>query len=270
MPTVYLAHLEMQKKLILILAIIAALTAGLMLRTPESVEEFDGEFIPGSEPSPEIPSSDPLRRQVNDPGLQERTPIAVVEESEPPRGGIELVGESVTQRDGILYLGDFPLSQVNYDEWEMADLKEVIKQIQPFQIMEKNRVKAAMPTDHLFVTAEDYTNQSRWHDEHVILYGSKRKVVSDTGELETEYGYIEITPDLSATAFAQRDEVVRIYSAPAYSAYLLRRGAEMEREVLERCPDAVADVTSDLTHWTFFGPDGSIVGGLHLPKFGSN
>ncbi|MFT5079897.1 MAG: hypothetical protein ACI9D0_002081 [Bacteroidia bacterium] len=259
----------MQKAYLLILAICAVLTAGFMLRTPASVEGPGVDFTAELESSSGNPIPKLSLGQGDSSEPKERTSIARLEEGESLRGGVELVGELVTQKEGILYLGEIPLTEVSYDKWEMTDLRDVMRQIRPFQIVEMRRIKAAMPTDHLFVTVEDYTSQRRWHED-LVMYGSSRKVALDSGDMEIEYGYLAITPGMSDTAFGQRDEVVRIYSAPSYAAYLLQRGIARESDVLEKHPHAITDVTSDLTHWTFFDPDGSIVGSFHSSKYGNN
>ena len=169
-----------------------------------------------------------------------------------------------------MFIDAVPLSSVNIESWPRDSLHILFKKIQSLQIEEMSRLTASIPTEHFFVSSQDYAARRMWHED-LVVYGTTRDVLSDSGEQVQEHGYLAIPHDVAPGAYVLRDAVLRVYAAPAYTEYLLESGKDYEAKVLAQHPNAIMDVTSDLTQWHFFDPDdGRTVGAKSYPRDGNH
>lgn len=171
-------------------------------------------------------------------------------------------------RGNEVFLGDAPLSDVDLDAWPLERLQGLFRRIQTLQVEEMERLLPQLPIDALFVSNEEYFARRMWHED-ALIFGVKRTVPDEEGGEREEYGYVVVPDDMAPAARALRDAAVRTYRAPAFARFLQQEGAEYEARILADHPDAVVDVTSDLTHWVYFSPEGALLGSLSFPRNGN-
>lgn len=140
-------------------------------------------------------------------------------------------------------------------------------QLRPLQLEVFNDLRTSGSLDAFFVTSQEYIDLRRWHEDQVFF--ATTRATGDPDE-PLEYGYAEIPRGLSPEAYVLMDAVVRSYRAPASAAELMEKGSAYEQEVRARHPDATLDLTDDLTKWTFFAPDGRIVGQISHTRNANN
>ncbi len=176
--------------------------------------------------------------------------------------------DRVVLRDGEVFLGETPLGEVDLERWPLDRLRALAREIQRLQVQEMQRLLPQLSIDAYFVSNDEYFARRMWHEESVI-YGVQRALPTDGGEEVQESGYVVVPKALAPQAYALREAVVRAYRTPAFSQFLLQEGRRYEARILEEHPDAVVDVTSDLTHWKYFSPDGKLIGSLSFPRDGN-
>ena len=174
---------------------------------------------------------------------------------------------SASFEDGVLLVAGVPFDQVPVETWEFDDLLELNRSIRSIQVELKHEFLANNPTEHLFVSNEDYMTYRMWHGG-MILHGHSRVVVNDEGEEVIEYGYMKVPIELAPEEYLLRDAVERLYRSPSYVNYLIGEGEDYQAVVLAKHPDATLDVTDDLTRWIFLDPDGKVVGWQAYSRFG--
>jgi hypothetical protein len=177
--------------------------------------------------------------------------------------------EQVRLQDGQVLINGIPLEAIDIESWELAPLRNLFRSIQRLQVVTNRACLMGVPAEHLFVSNQNYVDKRRWHEDTVFVTG-QREVTSDTGEPVTEHGYVEVPRVLCPDAYTLRDAVVRTYKAPAYRDHLMQEGLQYQEEVLARHPNAIADISPDLTKWIFVKPDGTVAGWKSFPINGDN
>lgn len=171
--------------------------------------------------------------------------------------------------NGTLTVCDVPFDSLDIESWPQQKLLELNRAIRPLQIRLKREFMANNPTEHLFVTRDEYFAQKMWHTRD-ILHADVREVPDENGELHVEYGYMHVPRALSPDEYVLKDAVERIYRSPAYVEYLLAEGETYVAEVMAKHPDAQLDFTDDLTRWVMLDPRGQVVGWQSYSRFGDN
>lgn len=169
--------------------------------------------------------------------------------------------------NGILSVSGVPFDDVPVETWEFEKLRDLNRSIRDIQIELKNLFLNNNPTEHLFVSNEDFMTYRMWHGG-VILHAQTRVVEDENGEEVTEHGYVKVPAELAPDEYILSDAVKRLYQSPAYSEYLIDQGETYQAEVMAKHPDAELDVTDDLTHWIFLNPGGTVVGWMSYSRFG--
>lgn len=253
---------------------ICAVAATLWATSPDSSSSGSAALASTrSAVTPSEPSGVDPRDLAASPAPEARTPEAPPDQSiteELPES--ELLDGRVLQtayENGTLTVCGVPFDSLDIESWPQQKLLELNRAIRPLQIRLKREFMANNPTEHLFVTRDEYFAQKMWHTRD-ILHADVREVPDENGELHVEYGYMHVPRAISPDEYVLKDAVERIYRSPAYVEYLLAEGETYVAEVMAKHPDAQLDFTDDLTRWVMLDPRGQVVGWQSYSRFGDN
>lgn len=161
------------------------------------------------------------------------------------------------------YYDGVPIKSVPLERWKTPELSKLLSEIRDQQVETLGSSVNAALREQTFLSSSEFSRQKLWFSDEVHFM-VQRPSINEDGTVEMEDGFVTIPRSLCPDAYRLRDLTRRVYATPAYSAKLLDEGLAYERDVvLPQHPDAISEVTPDLTVWTFYSPEGAIVGQVY-------
>ena len=235
--------------------------------------EPSAPFSPAApEPMKQEPRADlgPLPVELETPPLREvvedEPELQLVAAAEDQKTVVEL---GVTFKDGVLLVGGTPFSDLELGTWPLMELRQLTSLIRDHQALTRHEILNRVPGEDMFVPVGDYMAQRMWHED-TVFHSFVKKQRDGNGDMTDEIGVIRVTRDISQPAYTLREAVLEIYSQPVFIDHLMEAGNASVARTLEQYPDAVTDVSQDLTTWATYNSEGAIVGWYSMTKHGDN
>jgi len=202
------------------------------------------------------------------PNHEERTPLKV-EAVDEDADQTEMMPDALASVSGFelrnheLFYDGTPVKSVPLEQWSVPELGKLLSEIRAQQVETLGSSVNAALLKQTFLSPSEFSQQKLWFSNEVHFM-TQRPRVNEDGTVVMEDGLITIPRSLSPDAYSLRELTRRVYATPAYSAKLLDEGLAYERDVvLPQHPDATSEVTPDLAVWTFYSPEGAVVGQVY-------